>query len=307
MKPRKESDLAMKVVLTGSSGRVGRAIFAALASAGHEVAGVDIVPFSTTLIHGDCGDPEIMKPAIEGADAIIHTAGPHAPHVGATSDAEFERVNVASTAMLFELARQAGATRFIYTSTTALYGNAVDEGHCTWIDEDTQPHPKSIYHRTKLAAERLLEDLASPALPVRVLRMSRCFPEPAPIMAVYRLHRGIDVRDVASGHLAALTDKGPAFARYILSGKTLFDPADCQQLAVDARAVLQERVPDLAKTFAARGWCLPASIDRVYDASRAQRELGWIPRFSWQEVVAQADRQSLEVLPAGAAVAAKAE
>lgn len=304
---RKEIDQAMKVVLTGSSGRVGRAIYAALASAGHEVAGVDIVPFSTTLIHGDCGDPEMMKRALEGADAIIHTAGPHAPHVGATSDAEFERVNVASTAMLFDLVREAGLTRFIYTSTTALYGYAVQAGQCTWIDEDTQPLPKSIYHRTKLAAERLLENLASPALPVRVLRMSRCFPEPAPIMAVYRLHRGIDVRDVASGHLAALTDEGAAFARYILSGKTVFEPADRDKLTVDARSVLRERVPGLIETFAERGWHPLASIDRVYDASRAERELDWIPRFSWQEVVAQADRQSLEVLPAGAVVAAKAE
>lgn len=297
----------MKVILTGSSGRVGRAIFAALSARGHEVTGVDLTPFSTTHIVGDCADRELMARALEGADALIHTAGPHAPHVGIVGDAQFERVNVETTGRLFELARSSGLSRFVFTSTTALYGYAVQDGSCAWIDEDTVPVPRTIYHRTKLAAEQLLETLAHPDLPVRVLRMSRCFPERAPVMAVYRTHRGIDVRDVASGHIAALTDRGAPFARYILSGTTPFDPADCDRLAGDAPSVLQERVPDLAKTFAIRGWRLPAIIDRFYDASKAQRELGWTPQFSWQEVVAQLDRQSLEVLPVEAIVAAKAE
>lgn len=297
----------MKVILTGSSGRVGRAIFAALSAQGHEVQGVDLTPFSTTRIVGDCSDPDLMARTLEGADALIHTAGPHAPHVGLVGDARFERINVETTGRLFELARASGLTRLVYTSTTALYGHVVQDGSCVWIDEDTVPMPRTIYHRTKLAAEQLLENLACPDLTVRVLRMSRCFPEAAPLMAVYRTHRGIDVRDVASGHLAALTDEGAPFARYILSGTSAFEPSDCERLAADAEAVLQERLPDLTGTFAARGWNLPASIDRVYDSSRAQCELRWTPQFSWQEVVSQSDRQSLEVLPAGAIVPAKAE
>ncbi|MGF0520385.1 hypothetical protein ACQEDT_02620 [Agrobacterium pusense] len=45
----------MRIVLTGSSGRVGRAIFSALASR-HEVIGIDRSPFSTTHIVGDFAD-----------------------------------------------------------------------------------------------------------------------------------------------------------------------------------------------------------------------------------------------------------
>jgi nucleoside-diphosphate-sugar epimerase len=297
----------MHVVLTGSSGRVGRAIFSALAAEGHNVIGVDVVPFSTTQVVGDCSDPELMKRVLDGADALIHSAGPHAPHVGIVSDTQFERVNVETTGELFEIAQTSGLTRFVYTSTTALYGDAVQKGQCTWITEDTEPLPGTVYHRTKLAAERLLEQFARPDLPVRVLRMSRCFPETAPVMAVHRTHRGVDVRDVASGHLYALVDQGPSFARYIISGATPFEPRDCLSLADGAPALLRECLPELAREFENRDWPLPASIDRVYGSGRAQRDLGWTPRYSWQEVIAQHDRQSLEVLPAKAAVAIKSE
>ena len=214
-------DGVMKVLLTGSSGRIGRAIYGALAG-DHEVIGVDARVFSTTRIVGDCGDSGVMKPALEGVDAVIHTAGPHAPHVDLVPDAEFERVNIEATHELYEWAREAGARRFVYTSTTALYGDAVEPESCTWIDEQTPPKPRSIYHRTKYAAEVMLESMACDALPVRVMRMSRCFPEPADAMALYRLHRGIDARDVGAGHALALSDQGGAFERFILSGATPF-------------------------------------------------------------------------------------
>lgn len=298
----------MKVVLTGSSGRIGRAIFASLAPA-HEVIGVDTRAFSTTRIVADCGDEAVMRPLLEGADAVIHTAGPHAPHVGLVPDAEFTQINVEATANLYGWASEAGASAFLYTSTTALYGHAITPGRCTWVDEETTPHPKTIYHRTKLAAEEQLEALATPPLPVTVLRMSRCFPENPLQMAAYRLHRGIDARDVGEAHRIALAraHQGPAFARFIISGAAPFLPEDCDALAHDAPAVIGKRAPGLAKAFAARGWALPATIDRVYDPGRATRDLGWEPRWGWEEVLAQADRNDLEVLPVSASVSAKAE
>ena len=58
----------MRILLTGSSGRVGRAIYGALAG-DHEIIGVDHSVFSTTRIVGDCGDQGVIKPALEGVDA----------------------------------------------------------------------------------------------------------------------------------------------------------------------------------------------------------------------------------------------
>ncbi|MEO0698875.1 MAG: NAD(P)-dependent oxidoreductase [Pseudomonadota bacterium] len=296
----------MKVLLTGSSGRVGRAIYGALAGA-HEVIGVDRNVFSTTRIIGDIADSGVMKPALEGVDAIIHTAGPHAPHVGILPDAEFERVNIEATHNLYEWAREAGAGVFVYTSTTALYGDAVQPGACTWVDEETAPQPRSVYHRTKFAAEVMLEEMASEACPVRALRMSRCFPESAEKMAAYRLHRGVDARDVGMGHALALGVEGAAFERFILSGATPFSPQDCEDLASVPRAALARRAPGFLAAMEARGWPLPASIDRVYSSAKAHEKLGWRPRWGWEEVMRQADCDDLEVLPVGAGAQTKPE
>ena len=296
----------MKILLTGSSGRIGRAIYGALAGS-HEVVGIDRNVFSTTQVIGDFTDADILNPLLYGADAVIHTAGPHAPHVGVLPDAEFERINVEGTKTLFELALAAGVKRFVYTSTTALYGHAIKPGECTWVDEETPPAPKSIYHRTNLAAESLLEEAATPQMPVRVMRMSRCFPEPAPAMALYRLHRGVDARDVAQGHALALTHQGEAFERFILSHPTPFKREDCAALAEDAPSIIAKYAPELTRAFAERGWKLPQSIDRVYDAGAAVERLGWRPRWDWREVLSQLDRESIEVLPQFAQYAVRSE
>ncbi|SFR87324.1 Nucleoside-diphosphate-sugar epimerase [Stenotrophomonas maltophilia] len=286
----------MKILLTGSSGRIGRAIFGALAAT-HEVIGLDRSPFATTRIIADVTNTKALERAVRGVDAVIHTAALHAPHVGLVPDTVFQQINVEATAQLLRLARDAGVGRFVLTSTTALYGHAVVAGGCRWIDEETEPLPRTIYHRTKLQAEALAEAAASDVFAVRVLRMGRCFPEPPERMAMFRLHRGLDARDVASAHAALLLNGGAPFQRYIACAPTPFRREDCLELATQPRRVLARRAPQLLAEFERRGWPLPLSIDRVYDGSRAVAVLGWQPRYGPDDVLQQYAAGSIEVLP----------
>lgn len=294
--PRAPIANPMKVLLTGSSGRIGRAIFGTMISQ-HEVVGLDKTPFATTSLVGDVANPELLKRALEGVDAIIHTASLHAPHVGLESDFEFHRVNLGGLQTLVTLAKQVGVSRLVYTSTTALYGNAVIPGQCSWIDEQTTPLPRTIYHRTKLDAEELLASEANAQLSISAIRMSRCFPEPVDQMALFRLHRGIDVRDVADAHVAALNATGRPFERFIASGATPFQPEDTATLAHDVRQVLALRCPKLLSVFDEQQWPLPASVDRVYAPTHAETHLGWKAQYGYTEVLAQHDARSCEVLP----------
>ena len=127
------------------------------------------------------------------------------------------------------------------------------------------------------------------------------------MMAAYRLHRAIDVRDVADAHLSALTNEGVRFERYIISASTPFAVSDCDHLATDAASVIALRSPTLAAEFAKRRWMLPRSIDRVYSAALAEDRLGWRSRFGFEEVLAQMDMQSLELLPFGSRINTKSE
>lgn len=288
----------MKILITGAAGRIGRAIYIGLC-ADHEVVGFDNAPSSTSDIVASIEDIEQLQTALRGVDVVIHAAALHAPHVGHRSEDAFESINVRATEALALLAIDAGVGNFVFTSTTALYGAAsTPHGRAGWIDEVTAPQPQTIYHRTKLKAERLLENIAlKTTLPITALRMSRCFPEPAPMMAVYRLHRGVDVRDAADAHAVAALSPKPGFRRFIVSGSTPFLLEDAEELLLDAASVIERRCPDLATQFHHRNWKLPCSIDRVYCSRYATQQPGWRPKFGFDEVLAQFDRRSSEVLP----------
>lgn len=264
-----------KVIVTGSSGRIGSEIVLALKPT-YDVVSIDRVAASTTTHISDISDADTLQRLCQGAFAVIHSAALHAPHVGVFSEDEFRRINVKSTVALARMARAEGVQRFIFTSTTALYGQAnMLADKAAWITEQIEPQPRTIYHRTKLEAEDRLAPLANSEFKVRALRMSRCFPEAPALMAAYRLHRGIDKRDVAAAHVAALTDDGKDFDRFIISGQTPFLSEDAKELKIDAPAVIAQRSPAIVKLFQSHGWTLPRSIDRVYDPSYAKQELNW--------------------------------
>lgn len=300
----------MKLLITGAAGRVGRALRARLQAA-HLLRGLDRVPAPGVDCIGDLGDASLVARALQGMDAVLHCAALHAPHVDRMNEQAFQRINVDATLALWHAARAAGVRRFVFTSTTALYGSGVADSAATpraaWITEATPPRPRSVYHRSKLAAEQALRTAASGGGPaVTVLRMSRCFAEPAPLMAVYRLHRGIDVRDVAEAHALALAPPpagaaGVPWRCFNISGATPFVAADAERLWHDAAALLRERVPALAHEFDRRGWPLPASIDRVYVPDAAMQALGWRPRHGWDTVLGQLDAGASEVLAPSAA------
>ena len=291
----------MRIVITGASGRVGRALHAHLARR-HEVVGLDRVPSATARVVCDLLDAGRVRAALVGADAVVHAAALQAPQIGQVPDSEFRRVNVEGTRVVAGAAIAVGVTRFVYTSTTALYGAAIDRtgtAHAAWIDEEVVPRPRTIYQETQLRAEQMLRSYGEAgALGVTILRVSRCFPEPAAAMAIHRLHRGIDLGDVATAHERAVESPARGGARvFVISGRTPLLPRDCEELARDAPAVLRRRAPELVAMLERRGWAMPGSIDRVFDSRLAARELGWQPEHGPERVLEMLDEGSAGVLP----------
>jgi nucleoside-diphosphate-sugar epimerase len=264
-----------RVVVTGASGLVGAAVARRLAADGFEVAGLDAVPGQRTAIVGDLRDPSARARALRGAELLVHAAALHAPHVRVVPPAEFRAVNVDATRALLQDALSAGVQRVVYTSSTSLYGHALEPGaQAVWVDEALVPQPRDVYDETKLAAERLV---AASGLNWIVLRIARCFPEPLEVMARHRLHRGVALEDVADAHLLALRSSASGLTLNV-AGPYPFTADDRGALLDSADRLIAARAPAVLDAFAARGWGLPRRIGRVYDSGSAGRELGYSPQ-----------------------------
>jgi nucleoside-diphosphate-sugar epimerase len=276
----------MRVLVTGSAGQLGREILRQLAGR-HEAVGVDVLPGGSTDVVASVADREAMFALAQGVEAIIHTASLHAPHVPLRSKQEFVETNVTGTLHLLEAAVAARTCRFVYTSTTSLYGYAlVPTDRAVWVTEELAPRPRDIYDITKRAAEDLCRHVAeAQGLPTICLRTARFYAEEPERVAIHRLYRGGDVRDMAAAHVLALENADIHFDLFNISARSPFTEAETPELLRDAPSVIRRHFPDAEAIFARLGWQLPAAIDRVYVIERAERLLGYRPRWSFRELL----------------------
>jgi UDP-glucose 4-epimerase len=282
----------MRVLLTGSSGWLGRFLAPRLRKAGHRAIGLDVVAGTETDVIGSVADRAIVERVFgdHGVEAVIHAGALHKPDVARFPAQAFVDVNVSGTLNLLQAAVAARHDRFIFTSTTSLMiSRAISEARGTaavWLDETTAPlEPRNIYGLSKLTAEGLCRLFhLEYGLKCTVLRTSRFFPEQDDtdnelsgenLKANELLHRRLTAEDAADAHVAALENPPAGFEVFVISAPPPFARTDAEALKSDAARVVVGYFPDAAELYARRGWRLPASIGRVYDPGKAERLLGF--------------------------------
>src|SRR5688572_6920858 len=112
----------MRILLTGSSGWLGRFLAPRLRLDGHDVTGLDVAPGAETAIIGSVADRPLVDRvfAERGIETVIHAGALHKPDIVRYPKQAFLDVNVAGTLNLLEAAVAAGNDRFVFTSTTSL-------------------------------------------------------------------------------------------------------------------------------------------------------------------------------------------
>jgi nucleoside-diphosphate-sugar epimerase len=150
----------MLLALTGATGFIGQHLLRELPKRGYRLRMLLRRPASVPMrtasaVIGDLARPQNMSAALEGVDAVIHSAGLAHGMSGVPED-DYRVLNTEATIGLARAARRAGAKRFVFLSSIrAQCGPTAD----TVLTEAVEPRPTDAYGKSKLAAERGLAEL----------------------------------------------------------------------------------------------------------------------------------------------------
>jgi UDP-glucuronate 4-epimerase len=195
----------MRVLVTGAAGFIGSHLSATLLESGHEVVGVDSFDDfydpgrkrsnaarlqgdpSFVLHRADIRDKASLEPAIEGVDAVVHLAARAGVRPSFQVPALYAEVNVTGTMVLLELIRERSIPRFVFASSSSVYG----EGARTPFEEDAPLGiPASPYASTKLAGEMLCRNFAPEIPHLAMLRLFTVYgPRQRPDLAIHKFAR----------------------------------------------------------------------------------------------------------------------
>lgn len=154
----------MRILLTGHKGYIGTIMAPLIADAGHEVVGLDSDLFEQCTFGEPPRDfPSIRKDLrdvehsdLEGFDAVIHLAGLSNDPLGNLNPHLTYDINYHASVRLARLAKEAGVSRFLFSSSCSTYGAAGDK----ILDETADFNPVTPYGRSKVLVEQEVAKLA---------------------------------------------------------------------------------------------------------------------------------------------------
>ncbi len=157
----------MTVLVTGGAGYIGSHTVHALVEAGESVVVIDnlstgfsaYLPEGVALFIGDAADENLIESVVEahGVESIIHFAGSVVVPDSMRDPLAYYRNNTMTTRSLLNAAVKCGISRFIFSSTAAVYGDPDQVP----VPEDAPTRPLSPYGSSKLMTEIMLHDTAS--------------------------------------------------------------------------------------------------------------------------------------------------
>jgi UDP-glucose 4-epimerase len=278
------------VIVTGSQGRLGRAVVERLTADGHHVHGLDVAPARAAgdYTRADLTDYGQVVDALfgvqdryHGVDAVVHLAAIPAP--GQHTDVATFHHNMAITFNVFQAAKRAQVSKVVYASSETVLGLpfAIDPPYLP-VDEEYDARPESNYSLVKHLEEQMAIQFCrwDPALSIIALRFSNvmypedyaAFPsfDAEPRSRLWNLWGYIDARDGAQAVARSLAYQPPGFERFVIANSDTVMSRSSASLA-------SEYFPAVTVTKELGEHETLLSIDK------ARRLLGYEPQYTWRD------------------------
>lgn len=303
--------MTQRVLVTGASGFVGRALTAHLVALG----GCEVMAMTRATPDNPVAGAQYLltsqvpwQTVLAGVDVMVHAAA--RVHVlnddPIKSVAEFERVNVDLTLQLARQAATAGVRRFVFLSSIGVNGVKTEVG--TAFSESDQPQPHNPYARSKLKAETGLRQIAKETgLEVVVIRPPLVYGPgvranfaalmravqrgwPLPLGAVHNLRSMVAIDNLVDFIVTCMTHPRAGNQTFLVSDGQDVSSADlvrnlAQVMGVPAR-LLAVPVPLLwtaGKVFGNSDVIQRVCGSLRVDISKARRLLDWTPSVSMDQ------------------------
>jgi nucleoside-diphosphate-sugar epimerase len=286
------------VVVTGGSGKAGRAAIRELLDHGYQVMNVDIAPPTESLCHFMRADLNDLGQAIDALklasgtidrrrasfgeiSAVVHLAGIPAP--GLAPDATIFQNNMMTTYNVFSAAIRAGLKRVVWASSETTYGlpfTRVPPASVP-VTEDHPLAPETGYALAKVLCERAASEMHrwNPQTRFVGLRISNVFEQkdyemiPSfwadPALRKWNLWSWVDSRDVAQACRLGLEADVPGADNYTIAASDTL-------MKTSSRALMQQQFPGVA-IAAGLG-----EFETLLSIEKAKRILGYLPKYSWR-------------------------
>ncbi len=158
-----QEKISKKVLVTGGAGYVGSVLVPKLLERGYDVRVLDLMMFGSQglssvkdkckIIKGDIRDSSLVERCLEGVDSVIHLAAISNDPCSELDHELTKQVNYNATTNLVNLAKERQTTRFIFASTSSVYGIKKESN----VTEDLRLEPLTIYSKTKAMAEESIK------------------------------------------------------------------------------------------------------------------------------------------------------
>ncbi|HEX9924854.1 MAG TPA: NAD(P)-dependent oxidoreductase [Anaerolineae bacterium] len=281
--------MLQKIVVTGGSGKAGRAVVRDLLDHDYEVLNVDLTPPGealTPFLKADLTDLGQTIEVLHGAAGVVHLAAIPAP--GLQSEEVTFRVNMASTYNVFSAATMLGLKRVVWASSETTLGLPFDRQQPAYapIDEDHLLYPESSYALSKVLGEEMARQFNRwSGVPCVGLRFSNIM-EPHDyerfpgfwddaLIRKWNLWGYVDARDVAqSCRLGLEADIQGAEAFIIAAADTVMNRPNPELMA--------EVFPDVPLRDGT------GEFETLLSINKARKLLGYVPKYSWRDHVSGA-------------------